>query len=629
MKIVQIIACGLVMCLSAWSGAAQKLEKPAAVKSENIESPRAVLSHRGQEFVAEFQIRSMPDFNRYETFLGEESVPAELAPLQARRATWLIVMDTSDPTGRKVVIEAQKRALMRFLSFVSPESRVGLYRLSRDLVAVNQSDDELPLGVGMREPIIIRNPQNPKQMMINPIFAPVDMMFANNGNENSQMNTNLWVGLTRVLREMLPRLAQGRYANLPKGILLISDGVDESPTSKDDLNRLIQEARALGVPIHTLAFAHKDESNKRMDVVEKHKGFNYLQRLSSETGGRSLSYDMFQVEGDSALKLKSIVESTETALLDLIFSIEKLQGGNDITLQLREGQKKIVASLNISQYDVAQVLGDYWLTVLYHDTNAIRRSVNNDEDKKKLGKAFIDRLYHLPIRDDLFNYTGVDEPFARRARQILAHLDANPDLLNRDNLAVEIAGALINFGAPLPEPRKESQQPVIINNTPPPSANSDEIRYEDDSIQDWVWWSLGIGGSALAVLFFWLIARLAGRSDAPVRSLGQPGESVYDGATKPVFASLVNTANPTQSWVVSSASCRVGRHASNDISLPFSYVSGVQFILSRSTSGQWELRDAQSTNGTMVNGKKVKTSHLNSGDIIRIADLELEFKLRR
>ena len=638
MKIVNIIACGFLLCLSTWTGLAQALEKPTAVKAENIDSPQAVLSSQNQNLVVEFQIRDIPKFNRYETRLGEEAISAELAPLQEARATWLIVMDTSDPGGRRLTIEQQKHGLARFLSFVSPSSRVGLYRLSRELVRVGTNiKDELPLGIGMSQPILVSAKGG---LAWNPVFQAVPALFpAMDKNDNSQMNTNLWVGLLRLLREELPRLASGHYANLPKGILLISDGVDESATGSSDLAALIQEARKLGVPIHTLAYAHKD--GKKTDIVSRHRGFSYLQRLSSETGGRSLSYDMFMVDHNSAHQLQSIVNSTEAALLNLSFPMNQLKSGQDITLQIYEGQQTLLGRLNISQYDVAQVLGDYHLHILCALTNKTRQAEGDDlkEATLNLGIYLIQNIASLPIRNELFAYTDVDEPFARRIKQILAHLDENPELMKRARektnegvrTLIHLGAAIINFGAPLPEAAKESvapQQPIIINNSTPTGPNSDQK--EDESLQDWVWWSLGIGGSALAILFFWLITRIINRQETPIRVIsgGQTDEDPYTGPTKPVLASLVNTANPAQSWVVSNTSCRVGRHSGNEISLPFSYVSGVQFILSRNTSGQWQLRDAQSTNGTMVNGKKVSTAQLNIGDIIRIADLELEFKLR-
>lgn len=615
MKIFRIIVCGVLLFLSAWSSRVMALEKPAGVKAEGVETPGAVLSWDGEgRFIVEFLIRSLPTFNQYNATLGERKVSANLMPLQEPRATWMIVVDTSDPKGRGKVIDSQKVAMLHFLALVSQQSRVGVYSLSRDLVPLAESMKDKALEKLQDKEIWKENP-------------------------DSQMNTNLWVGLTRVLRERLPRLAGGHYANLPKGIFLLSDGVDESTTSKEDLDILIKEAKELGVPIHTLAFPHKDKG--KGDAVTVHRGFNVLQRISSETGGYALSYDSVDVNN-----LHAIVRSTEASPMCLTLPVAEIESRNDITLDLYQGTSVHVGRLNVSQYDVAHVVGDYWLNALYKGCSLYSSgSTEHEYSPLKIGALFVQKIYSLPIRDELFSYTEVDEPFVRRVRQIVAHLDAHPELIRPElmtltnNIKTEdlellkmLGNALTNFGAPLPEPRKEqpiTQQPVIINNNSSPSSGGSDELYAEDSVQDWVWWSLGVGGSALAILLFWLVVRIATRSDAPVRIVtGAQGEESYSGPTKPVLASLVNAANPAQSWVVSNTPCRVGRHSGNDIALPFSYVSGVQFILSRSSAGQWELRDAQSTNGTMVNGKKVKTTQLNSGDVIRIAELELEFKIR-
>lgn len=642
MKIFRIIVCGVLLFLSAWSSRVMALEKPAGVKAEGVETPGAVLSWDGEgRFIVEFLIRSLPTFNQYDAFLGEENVAADLSPLQVSRATWMVVIDTSDPEGRAGTILGQKGAMFRFLTLISPESKVGIYSLSRDLVPLweDRMGDSLKSTQGV--PIWF---SQQKKRVLNPKVQPIiEGIFENDGDRDARMNTNLWVGLTRALRERLPKLADGHYANLPKGILLLSDGVDESSTSSEDLNLLIKEARELGVPVHTLAFPHKDGG----DAVAKHRGFNVLQRLSSETGGIALSYDAVNVDSeDGVAKLLAVVRSTEAKPMYLTLPVAKIKSGNDITLKLHQGTSTFVGSLNVSQYDVAHVVGDYWLNALYKGCSLYSSgSTEHEYSPLKIGALFVQKIYSLPIRDELFNYTEVDEPFVRRVRQIVAHLDAHPELIRPElmtltnNIKTEdlellkmLGNALTNFGAPLPEPRKEqpiTQQPVIINNNSSPSSGGSDELYAEDSVQDWVWWSLGVGGSALAVLLFWLVVRIATRSDAPVRIVtGAQGEESYSGPTKPVLASLVNAANPVQSWVVSNTPCRVGRHSGNDIALPFSYVSGVQFILSRSSAGQWELRDAQSTNGTMVNGKKVKTTQLNSGDVIRIAELELEFKIR-
>ena len=52
-------------------------------------------------------------------------------------------------------------------------------------------------------------------------------------------------------------------------------------------------------------------------------------------------------------------------------------------------------------------------------------------------------------------------------------------------------------------------------------------------------------------------------------------------------------------------------------------VSRVHCRLTLLSDGQLELRDLESTNGTFVNGKRVETARLASGDRIQVGRLEL------
>ncbi len=57
------------------------------------------------------------------------------------------------------------------------------------------------------------------------------------------------------------------------------------------------------------------------------------------------------------------------------------------------------------------------------------------------------------------------------------------------------------------------------------------------------------------------------------------------------------------------------------------YVSGTHARLQKSTSGQWEIVDLDSTNGTFVNGNRLSPNVpavFNIGDVIRIANLDFK-----
>lgn len=69
---------------------------------------------------------------------------------------------------------------------------------------------------------------------------------------------------------------------------------------------------------------------------------------------------------------------------------------------------------------------------------------------------------------------------------------------------------------------------------------------------------------------------------------------------------------------------KAGRvESKNDIAIPVKFVSGEHFIL-RSENGNIRIEDSGSTNGTYVNGRKIKASKLISGDVISIMGTEIK-----
>ena len=70
----------------------------------------------------------------------------------------------------------------------------------------------------------------------------------------------------------------------------------------------------------------------------------------------------------------------------------------------------------------------------------------------------------------------------------------------------------------------------------------------------------------------------------------------------------------------------VGRAAGSDIHLREGSVSSRHAQLER-TGGSWRLTDLQSTNGTFVNGRRIQSVEVNSGDRIRFGDVGMKFSL--
>ena len=72
----------------------------------------------------------------------------------------------------------------------------------------------------------------------------------------------------------------------------------------------------------------------------------------------------------------------------------------------------------------------------------------------------------------------------------------------------------------------------------------------------------------------------------------------------------------------------IGRGAAGDVTLSDDGVSREHVLLSFDEAvGAWTIEDLQSTNGTRVNGKRVRSSVLQPGDELQIGSTRLTFLL--
>jgi pSer/pThr/pTyr-binding forkhead associated (FHA) protein len=67
----------------------------------------------------------------------------------------------------------------------------------------------------------------------------------------------------------------------------------------------------------------------------------------------------------------------------------------------------------------------------------------------------------------------------------------------------------------------------------------------------------------------------------------------------------------------------IGRSTGADFIVDVALVSRVHCRLSALPGGELEVRDLESTNGTFVNGARVDTAQLSSGDHLQVGRLEL------
>ena len=86
----------------------------------------------------------------------------------------------------------------------------------------------------------------------------------------------------------------------------------------------------------------------------------------------------------------------------------------------------------------------------------------------------------------------------------------------------------------------------------------------------------------------------------------------------------VNDGEPEKTFRIMPGGVRtLGRATGADFSVDGALVSRVHCRLIALPGGGLEVRDLYSTNGTFVNGKRVQTAELESGDHLQIGRVEL------
>ena len=86
----------------------------------------------------------------------------------------------------------------------------------------------------------------------------------------------------------------------------------------------------------------------------------------------------------------------------------------------------------------------------------------------------------------------------------------------------------------------------------------------------------------------------------------------------------VNEGSPEKTFRILPGGVRtLGRATGADFAVDGALVSRVHCRLAALPGGELEVRDLESTNGTFVNGKRVQTAVLQSGDRLQIGRVEL------
>lgn len=634
---------GLVATANADAVTAQTVTAP--VEADGMKCDKVLLNRDGSSLVANFLVQQMPTYNNYSGTIAEYTIDSsntDLKMLSSQVATWLIFIDISDPSGRKQVIQRSAAVAARLVSLMSKDSQVNVVVAAGSQYVAAQTGDlvgYMKEGKDLSPVCAINN----KLDCIFQGYGYEDLasrIISAQGIQNN--NTNLWIGLTRAIKEQMPDSSHDYYRYLPRGVIMISDGADESDSSDEDFRILVDTAKSMNIPVHTIAFPFKDQysvgKKAKHTNTSVHKGFAAMQRLAVQTNGLFLQYEEVKDpnEDDGIANLQKLVRATSAGVLKMSMPMTTkadsiIPGGRALKLYLNEGQTR-VATLNVRQEELGMVIADFALEHLYN-----LRSSNEDKAAEKMLQIFKAQLMPLSDINKLFENTSVDRDYARRVKQLLQHIKNTKGLQEHKNLDREIVACLVDTNHPLPEPPNPDTNVTVNNNstshnsvTTSGAASGDG--YAEEDTPSLVWWVVGIGGAFACIIVFIIIVRTMNRDDdddEPVAPRGMPSAPQAPAPAPAPIATLDDAKQPGQSWAVRKTSVTVGRSASADVRLPSGHVSNIHFTLYRESNGQWMVKDANSTNGTIVNGSTISAATpVNPGDIISVADMQLVFRLK-
>lgn len=140
---------------------------------------------------------------------------------------------------------------------------------------------------------------------------------------------------------------------------------------------------------------------------------------------------------------------------------------------------------------------------------------------------------------------------------------------------------------------------------------------------------VGAAGAAAAGVGAAGAAQAAGRASAEPRTMvfsQKPAPEPFDPADTQPTAYLYDAAND-MAFTLTGERMSIGRETSNQISIPDINVSRRHAEIRREANGHWVLSDLGSTNGTFVNGRRIKSAPLHDADMIVIGTTNMEFQL--
>jgi hypothetical protein len=140
----------------------------------------------------------------------------------------------------------------------------------------------------------------------------------------------------------------------------------------------------------------------------------------------------------------------------------------------------------------------------------------------------------------------------------------------------------------------------------------------NNTVDLWLWYGIPLLLVVLAALSIIALVLLSShlptgsdRTDPPLA----PASRAY----------LITQDQYSRPYLITLSTCRIGRSRDNEMFINDSSISRKHAEIQRQRNGKYVLYDRNSTNGVLVNSKKISKHTLQEGDIVEIGDVKLKF----
>ncbi|MEW8437516.1 MAG: FHA domain-containing protein [Candidatus Thiodiazotropha taylori] len=168
---------------------------------------------------------------------------------------------------------------------------------------------------------------------------------------------------------------------------------------------------------------------------------------------------------------------------------------------------------------------------------------------------------------------------------------------------------------------------ITLNSADKPLEFSDRLELRQPTLDELITlaftdsykhWTLAIIGF-FAVIILWLIYRIT----KPIVILLLPKEKMPPPPEPLGFVEILGSSE--QQFAIIASSTRIGRNPDNELQFDNTSVSGNHACINIRRDGSFMIKDLNSANGILLNGKKIEEATLNAGDLIELGDVRLRY----